>query len=149
MSTPSSRVGCKAKIIGMLHSPARTRSSAAWLVGLRGTVVSVLRNGTLALLELDGEPHEMPGRVRRWPVHWDDLLVYTVDPGPEDKARGYRLGLSSHERGAMQHAVPAHQGISLCGEAVHPLPTLGWSLPFLPTDTHACPVCARLARRPE
>lgn len=149
MSTPSSRVGCRATIVSMLHSPARTRASAAWLLGSHGTVTGVLLNGTLALLELDGRPHELPGGVRRWSVHWDDLRVSAVQPEPEDPTCGYRLGLASHKRGAAQHAVLAHQGISLCGEAVHPLPPLGWSLPFLPAASHTCQACARLAQWPE
>ncbi|MGW0804700.1 hypothetical protein [Nonomuraea sp. NPDC002799] len=127
----------------MLHSPAQTRASAARLLGHHGTVVAALLGGTLALLELDGRPHDMPGGVRRWAVHWDDLLVRT-EQASATQARSYRLGLSDLERTAVQHAVPAGREVSLCGETVRPLPTLGWCLPFLPAATRACPACALL-----
>jgi hypothetical protein len=148
VSTSSSLVGCRAEIVTMLHSPARTRASASLLLGHRGTVVGVLRNSTLALLELDGQPHDMPRGVRRWAVHWDDLLVHTDQAGTK-QARDYRLGLSNPDRNAMQHAAPAKHEVSLCGEAVHPLPTLGWCLPFVPTATRACPTCVLLAEGPD
>ncbi len=61
---------------------------------------------------------------------------------------GYRLGLACLERDAVQHAVAANRGISLCGKQVFPLPTLGWSLPFVPTATRACRDCVRLAEQP-
>jgi hypothetical protein len=105
MTTAGSTIGSRVKIVDMLHSPARTRAFASWLVGQRGKVVSILRNGTLALVEVDGEPSELLGGVRRWPVHWDDLLVYTVDAGPVDFEEGYRLGLSGLTSDAVQHAV--------------------------------------------
>uniref|UniRef100_UPI0019668BAD hypothetical protein n=1 Tax=Nonomuraea lactucae TaxID=2249762 RepID=UPI0019668BAD len=63
-------------IVKMLHSPARTWDYATCLIGRRGTVVSVLRNGALALIEFDGEPDESPGGVRRWSVHWDGLEIF-------------------------------------------------------------------------
>ncbi|WP_162794864.1 hypothetical protein [Nonomuraea lactucae] len=96
------------------------------------------------MIELDGEPHQRPGRLRRWPIHWDDLLVYTIQAGPDEQACSYRLGLSGVKRNAVQHAVPADRQTSLCDEPVQPLPTLDWSLPFLPTATRACPACVRL-----
>ncbi|GAA3148348.1 hypothetical protein GCM10020001_084660 [Nonomuraea salmonea] len=74
MTTPSTRVGRRAEITGMLHSPAATRAWASFLLGRFGTVIAVLRNGTLALLALDGDAHEMPGGVKRWPIHLDDHL---------------------------------------------------------------------------
>lgn len=148
MSAPSSRIGCHAEIVDLLHSPAQTRAWASLLLGRRGTVVAVLRNGTLGLLKLDGQPHELPGGVQRWPFHWDDLLIHDDPAGPEKPACDYRLGLSNHERNAVQHAVRAKQKVSLCGEAVRPLPTLGWCLPFLPTATRACPACVHLAEQP-
>lgn len=146
MNAPPSRVGCRAKIVDMLHSPARTRASAEWLLGQRGTVVGVLRNGTLALLELDGEPHMFPGGVRRWSVHWDDLLVYTVQPGPDDSADGYRLGLTGSGREAVHHAVRPGTVFGACGALAHPLPICGWSLPFKATAAKACPECSHLVR---
>ncbi|MGN9783385.1 hypothetical protein ACTMTF_18270 [Nonomuraea sp. ZG12] len=72
----------------------------------------------------------------------------TSQAGPDEDASGYRLGLSSLEREAVQHAVAADGGISLCGERVSPLPTLGWSLPFVPTAMRACRACVRLANEP-
>jgi hypothetical protein len=72
----------------------------------------------------------------------------TSQAGPDENVSGYRLGLSSLEREAVQHAVAADGGISLCGEQVSPLPTLGWSLPFVPTATRACRACVRLVKEP-
>ncbi|MDP4511346.1 hypothetical protein [Nonomuraea turcica] len=145
MTTAGSTVGSRVKIVDMLHSPARTRAFASWLLGQRGTVVGILRNGTLALVELDGEPGGLLRGARRWPIHWDDLLVYTVDAGPVNVEDGYRLGLSGLERGAVQHAVQGDSGTSLCGEPAHPLPICGWPLPFAPGAAWACPACVRLA----
>ncbi|MFE0150888.1 hypothetical protein ACFWY5_27310 [Nonomuraea sp. NPDC059007] len=71
-------VGSRARIVELLHSPARTRGHAAVLLGQYGTVVMVLRYGTVALLELDADADELPGGARRWPVHWDDLQVYNT-----------------------------------------------------------------------
>ena len=145
MSPPSSSLGCRVKIVDMLHSPARTRAVGAWLIGLRGTVVSILRNGTLALIELDGEPDQLAGSARRWPVQWDDLLVYTVEPESLEFPDGFRLGLSGVGREAVQHAVRLDTKISLCGEPVTPLPICDWSMPFSPMAARACPACVRLA----
>ncbi|WP_431896164.1 hypothetical protein [Nonomuraea sp. bgisy101] len=138
----------RAKIVDLLHSPARTRGSGAWLIGQRGTVVMVLRNGTLALFELDDAAHDLPGGVRRWPVHWDDLLVYGTESGSDHPCEAYRLGLSGTGRQAVQHAVPLDTKISLCGEPVYPLPVCGWSMPFSPTADRACPNCIHLAALP-
>ncbi|GGP04014.1 hypothetical protein GCM10012278_17620 [Nonomuraea glycinis] len=73
----------------------------------------------------------------------------TSQAGLDKSASRYRLGLSCLERDAVQHAVAADGGISLCGEQVSPLPTLGWSLPFVPTVTRACRACVRLAEKPD
>ncbi len=76
------------------------------------------------------------------------MAVDNDDPaGPQKPACDYRLGLSNHERNAAQHAVRAKQKVSLCGEAVSPLPTLGWCLPFLPTTARACAACVHLAEQ--
>ncbi|MFG1686609.1 hypothetical protein ACGFNP_41030 [Nonomuraea sp. NPDC049269] len=107
-------------------------------------MVSILRNGTLALLELDVEDEGLTGRVRRWPVHWDDLVVDTMEPCPDDPADGYRLGLSDVGREAVQHATLLGTKISLCGKSVYPLPVCGWSMRFSPTAARACPACIRL-----
>ncbi|HUR08731.1 MAG TPA: hypothetical protein VM347_39755 [Nonomuraea sp.] len=131
----------------MLHSPARTRGFGTVLTGQRGNVVAILRHGTLALLELDNELDKLPGGVRRWPVHWDDLLMYTVEPGPLEPPDGFRLGLSGVEGEAVQHAVRFDTKISLCGEPAFPLPICDWSIPFSPMAARACPACVRLAAR--
>ncbi|MBB3726920.1 hypothetical protein [Nonomuraea dietziae] len=138
----------RAKIVDLLHSPARTRASGAWLVGQRGTVVMVLRNGTLALLELDSAADDLPGGVRRWPVHWDDLLVYGMESVSGHPVDDYRLGLSGAGRQAVQHAVPLDTKISLCGESVYPLSVCGWSIPFSPTADRACLECVHRAELP-
>ncbi|MFE3454622.1 hypothetical protein ACFXJ8_37440 [Nonomuraea sp. NPDC059194] len=111
-------------------------------------MVMVLRNGTLALFELDARAGELPGGVRRWPVHWDDLLVYGMEPGLSHPGDGYRLGLSGAGRQSVQHAVPVDTKISLCGEPVYPLPVCGWSMPFSPTAGRACSECVHLAVLP-
>ncbi|MEV4801414.1 hypothetical protein AB0K18_15515 [Nonomuraea sp. NPDC049421] len=104
----------------------------------------MLRNGTLALLALDGDGHEMPGGVKRWPIHLDDLLIHDDEARPVTRSDGYRLGLSGQQKAVVQHAVQTDRKVSLCGETVRPLPTLGWCLPFLPTAARACPICVRL-----
>ncbi|MEV1247622.1 hypothetical protein ACIBO2_53890 [Nonomuraea sp. NPDC050022] len=129
----------------MLHSPARTRAFGAWLAGLHGTVVNILRNETLALIEVDGELNELASIARRWPIQWDDLLVYTVKPGPLEPSDGFRLGLSGAGREAVQHAVRLDTKLSLCLEPVSPLPICDWSMPFSPIAARACPTCVRLA----
>jgi hypothetical protein len=141
----ASTIGSRVKIVDMLHSPARTRAFASRLLGQRGTVVNVLRNGTLALVELNSEPDQFLGGARRWPVHWDDLLVATADPAPVNFEDCYQLGLSSLTRDAVQHAVQAGSTTGLCGKPAYPLPICGWSMPFSPQATRACPACVRLA----
>lgn len=139
-------MGSRVKIVNMLHSPARTRAAGDLLLGQRGTVVNVLRDGTLALVGLRAGWADLPGGVRRWPVQWNDLLIYSVEGGPETRADEYRLALSGTDRDAMQHAVLlADTEHSLCGERVYPLPVCGWSLSFSPAAVRACPACVRLA----
>ncbi|MGV9308385.1 hypothetical protein ACWENQ_13965 [Nonomuraea sp. NPDC004354] len=145
MTPPWYTPGARAKIVYLLHSPARTRASGAWLVGQRGTVVMVLRSGTLALLELDDAADRLPGGIRRWPVHWDDLLVYGTQPGAADPTDVYRLGVSGVGLHLVQHAVPPDATVGLCGEPASPLPVCGWSMPFSSTVARACPVCVHLA----
>ncbi|MBB5775981.1 hypothetical protein [Nonomuraea jabiensis] len=124
----------------MLHSPACTRDFATSLVGRSGRVTGLLRNGTYAMVELDGEPGELPGGIRRWPVHWDDLELSQPAPRPES-ADAYRLGLSGSGRDAVHHAVPQGRETGLCGQRAYPLPVMGWSLSFSATATRACPAC--------
>ncbi|WP_344204936.1 hypothetical protein [Nonomuraea bangladeshensis] len=123
----------------MLHSPSRTRYLASCLIGRKGIVVGLLRDGTLALVELDGDADEAPYGVRRWAVHLDDLEIYD-DAAPPKQPERHRLGIT--ESGSeVVHAVPADSTDSLCGEAAKPLPVLGWSMPFAPTASRACPEC--------
>lgn len=138
--TPWSRVGCRGVIVRMLHSPAGTRDYASCLIGRQGTVVSVLRNGTYALIELDGEPDESPGGVRRWSVHWDDLEI-SYGTAQSQQADAHRLGTSWSGHRVVHHAVPADSIDSLCGNPVQPLPMLEWSMPFDPKTRRACPEC--------
>ncbi|MFG3439820.1 hypothetical protein ACGF0J_21455 [Nonomuraea sp. NPDC047897] len=135
-------------IVEMLHSPARTRDFDRLLLGRCGTVAGVLRNGTLALVALDGADDELPGGVRRWSVHWDDLDIDTTADGWEKLAESYGLGLSGPDREAVYHAVPADWKISLCGKPVRHLSILGWPMPFAPTATRACRACLHLAEQP-
>lgn len=148
MTTPWPRAGCRVVIVGMLHSPARTRDCASQLVGRRGSVVGVLRSGMLALVALDGENYDLPGGVRRWSVHPDDLEVDTAAEAVEETAERYRFGMSDAGRGTALHAVPADRKTSLCGEPVRPLPTLGWSVPFSAAASRSCRVCARVTNQP-
>lgn len=149
MNTSWSKVGCRVAIVDMLHSPARTRECASWLIGRQGTVVSALRNNTLALVRLDGDDYDMPGGVRRWTIHWDDLEVREDGVEPKKLPRDHRLGLSGAARAAVHHAVPADRKTSLCGVTVRPLTVLGWSISFTPTATGACPTCVRMLDQPK
>ncbi|MEU7833735.1 MULTISPECIES: hypothetical protein [unclassified Nonomuraea] len=72
-----------------MHSPASTRGFASLLIGRQGIVVSILRDGTLALIALEGELGELPGGVRRWSVHWDDLQI---DWGQSKPEKGQQAG---------------------------------------------------------
>ncbi|TMR24761.1 hypothetical protein ETD86_03215 [Nonomuraea turkmeniaca] len=146
MKEPREKLGSRVKIVDMLHSPARTRAVGELLIGQRGTVAEILRSGTLALVELDADWADLPGGVRRWPVQWDDLLIYSLESGPDSPEDDYRLGLSGSGRDAIQHAVPADTENSLCGGEVYPLPICGWSISFSPTATRACEICATLVR---
>jgi hypothetical protein len=124
----------------MEHSPPRTRYYASCLIGRRGTVVGLLRNGTVALVELDGESDEAPYGVRRWSVHRDDLEI-DDDATPTKQPDRHRLGMTRCDGEVVHHAVPACSTNSLCGEVAKPLPVLGWSMPFVPTAPRACPEC--------
>jgi hypothetical protein len=143
MSRAREQLGCRVEIVAMLHSPVRTRAVGDLLLGQRGRVAEILCNGTLALVELEADWADLPGGGRRWPVHWDDLLVCSGNSA-RTAATDHRLGLSDSCREAMQHAVPAGSEESLCGQEVHPLPICGWSISFSPATKRACPVCAQL-----
>lgn len=141
MEEPHEKLGCRVKIVDMLHRPARTRAVDSLPIGQTGTVANVLRSGTLPLVELDGDWAGLPYGVRRWPVHWDDVLISLRESEPN---ADYRVGLSGAGREAIQHAVSADTKNSLCGEPVYPLPICGWFISFAPTAKQACLVCARL-----
>ncbi|GAA3199698.1 hypothetical protein GCM10010486_81940 [Nonomuraea roseoviolacea subsp. carminata] len=128
MTNHRAAIGGRAKIIDLLHSPARTRAYGAWLMGQRGKIVGVLRNDTLALLKLDVAALDIPNGVQRWPVHWDDLLIYAWPSEPGEPERPFRLGLSGPSRDAVKHAVqPETPPVAVCGAVAHPLPVCGWS----------------------
>ncbi|TMR16771.1 hypothetical protein ETD86_24290 [Nonomuraea turkmeniaca] len=146
MKEPRKKLGCRVEIVDMLHSPARTRAVGELLIGQRGTVADVLRGGTLALVELDADWADLPGGVRRWPVQWDDLLICTIESGPDAPGSDYRLGLSGSGRDAIQHAVSTDTKNSLCGEEVYPLHFCGWSISFTPTTKRACAICVQVVR---
>ncbi|MEV6034620.1 hypothetical protein AB0L65_25925 [Nonomuraea sp. NPDC052116] len=135
-----------AEVVELLHSPISTRNADIWLIGEHGRVVATLRNGTLALLELDGSPNDLLGRVRRWSFHWDDLLVHPGESKADENTICLRLGLSGYDREAVQHAVPSDAKRALCGQNAYPLPICGWSLPFRVTSSRACASCAQLAQ---
>ena len=145
MTEPWHAIGRRAKIVDLLHSPARTRASGTWLIGRRGTIVNVLRNGTLALLELDGDIYDLPSGARRWPVHWDDLLLCARPSEASEPEDHLQLGLSGVGREAVQHAVRPGTEVAVCGAAVYPLPVCDWSVSFTAAAARACPDCARLA----
>lgn len=138
-------VGSRVKIVDLLHSHARTRSYARWLLGRCGTVVAVLKYGTVALVELDGQASELPDGVRRWPVHWDHLLVEPAMPAPAEPATSYGTGVCVTGLKRLRHAVPPKQARGLCGEPVRPLMIDDWPMPFAPTLAHTCDECIRLA----
>lgn len=144
MKDPRAAIGCRAKIVDMLHSPARTRVYSAWLTGQRGTIVNVLRDGTLALLELDSDAYPAPNGARRWPVHWDDLLLYALPSELDEPEHPFVLGLSGTGSDAIHHAVRPSSAFGLCGTLARPLPMCGWSLPFTTTVRRACGECVRL-----
>lgn len=139
-------VGCRATIVDALHSHARMRAYRGYLVGRSGVIVAVLREGAVALLELDESPSGFPGGVRRWPVVWDDLRLDEV-PGRREPDRRPRTGFTRAGRAMVEHAVTDRSGVAVCGERVEPLPVCGWSLVFSPTMASACPDCATLVAR--
>ncbi|MEV0821578.1 hypothetical protein [Nonomuraea rubra] len=50
-----------------------TRVLGSLMTGHTGVVISVMRNGRLAFVQLDGPAGDLPQGIRRWMVHWDDL----------------------------------------------------------------------------
>ncbi|GAA3142304.1 hypothetical protein GCM10010466_36560 [Planomonospora alba] len=131
-------------IVQLLHSHARTRAYASWLLGRHGTIVRLLRGGAFALVELDDEPSRFLGGARRWHVHLDDLLVDAVEP-PSEGNGSYGVGLSGTGREVVRHAWSPGQREGLCGKAVRPVLIGSWSPPFLPTVENVCPACVHLA----
>ncbi|MEV0233068.1 hypothetical protein [Nonomuraea sp. NPDC050786] len=117
---------------------------SAWLVGQRGTIVDVLRGGALALLELDNDASIIPNGVRRWSVHWDDLLLCALPSEPGEPEHLFVLGLSGTGHETVFHAVGPGTVFGVCGVPARPLPTCGWSLPFATRTRRACPRCVQI-----
>ncbi|GAA2290693.1 hypothetical protein GCM10010149_42240 [Nonomuraea roseoviolacea subsp. roseoviolacea] len=107
-------------------------------------MVAVLQYGKVALVELDSEASELPGGGRRWPVHWDDLLVEPVMPTSAESSPSYGTGVCTAENQRIRHAVPPKQARGLCGEPVRPLVIGNWQVPFAPNLAHTCEKCIRL-----
>ncbi|TMR96812.1 hypothetical protein [Nonomuraea basaltis] len=152
MTEGHSKIGKRVTIAHVFHSHARTRAYRHELLGREGVIVAVLRNGKIALVELDGDQWSYPAGVRRWSIAWDDLQVETTSETPNKRALEYRAGFSWKGRQAVQHAVPPGETgspgkeVGLCGHGARPLPTCGWSVNFCPTAKSACPACVRLAK---
>ncbi|MEU6716753.1 hypothetical protein ABZ897_35255 [Nonomuraea sp. NPDC046802] len=53
-------------ITQVFHSHAKTRTYTNELLGREGVIVAELRNGNVALVELDGDPWVCPAGARRW-----------------------------------------------------------------------------------
>lgn len=146
MSDAYSKVGKRVTIVRVFHSHAQTRAYKSQLLERQGVVVAALRNGKVALVELDDDRWDCPAGIRRWPFAWDDLQVeQSTDTGVEPAVK-YRAGFSWKGRQAVQHAVPPEKDRALCGHGALPLPTCGWSLTFLPTAKGACPACVQLVK---
>ncbi|MEV4170185.1 hypothetical protein [Nonomuraea sp. NPDC049709] len=152
MTEAYSMIGKRVTIVHVFHSHALTRAYRHELFGREGVIVAVLRNGKVALVELDGDQWAYPAGVRRWSFAWDDLEVESKSETSNERAMEYRAGFSWKGRQAVQHAVePGKAGspgkeVGLCGHGARPLPTCGWSVNFSPTATSACPSCVRLAK---
>ncbi|SEL57568.1 hypothetical protein [Nonomuraea pusilla] len=137
-----SRIGWRAAIVSTLHSHARTRAYGAELLGREGVVVAVLRNGTAALVKLDGDLYELPGGVQRWLLQWDDLdLKEPIEIAPPP---AYVTGVTKTGRSTQLHAVPPGITIALCSSPARPLPMCGWSVAFSTNASRACSTCVAL-----
>ncbi|MBF8192167.1 hypothetical protein ITP53_42120 [Nonomuraea sp. K274] len=145
MNWASMRVGRRAVVIGAVHSHARTRAHAPALIGRAGVVVAVLRGGSVALLQLDDAPHDLPGGTRRWPFHWGDLALDKPDEVTADPVPAYVAGFEKTAVGIVQHAVRPGEGVALCSSSAGPSPVCGWSLAFSANISRACPKCVALA----
>ncbi|MEV0382770.1 hypothetical protein [Nonomuraea sp. NPDC050643] len=107
-------------------------------------VVAVLRNGTVALVALDGDSYLLPEGTHRWAFHWDDLYVGERAREPDTPEPKYVAGFSKRGRKVVQHAVLPGTGKAVCSSPVRPLPFCRWSMPFAPNAPRACPRCVRL-----
>ena len=141
MRWASSRIGYRASIVSTFHSHAFTRAHASALIGREGVVVAVLRNGTTALVKLDDDPDELPGRVQCWPLRWDDLDL--EEPAAMERPPDYVTGWSKSHGAIVFHAVQPRTAMGVCFSPAEPLPVCGWSVPFSPKMSRACPVCLR------
>ncbi|MEU0570311.1 hypothetical protein ABZ297_33675 [Nonomuraea sp. NPDC005983] len=138
------RVGSRATIVTMEHSPASTRAYRSMLIGREGRVVAVLREGNVALLKLDGEWYDLPEGAQRWAVAWDDLAIHEPTGESEVAVQTYVAGFTREGRVLKQHAVAPGTKVAICSSPVKPLPFCGWSLTFSPTAPQACAKCLTL-----
>ncbi|MFG1708696.1 hypothetical protein ACFLIM_36415 [Nonomuraea sp. M3C6] len=143
MSWAWARIGCRAAIMTMDHSPPSTRAYRSLLIGREGVVVAVLRNDNLALLKLD-DSYYLPAGARRWAVAWDDLDVGEPARVSDVADPMYVAGFTKGDGKVEQHAVLSGTEAAVCSSPVGPLPFCGWSLPFSPNAAHACPNCVTL-----
>jgi hypothetical protein len=102
-----------------------------------------LRYGAVALVELDGESHELPGRIRRWPVHWNDLLVEPTVAAPQEPLTPYGTGVPVSHPERQRHAARLSDAQALCGEPICLLTIGDWLIPFMPTLSDTCTDCVR------
>ncbi|MEV6040294.1 hypothetical protein AB0L65_54940 [Nonomuraea sp. NPDC052116] len=138
------RIGNRATIVTMEHSPASTRAHGSMLIGREGLVVAVLRDGNVALLRLDGEWYDLPEGVQRWAVAWDDLAIHDPAGESEVAVQAYMAGFSKEGRVLKQHAVVPGTKVAICSSPVRPLAFCGWSLTFSPNVPQACAKCLEL-----
>lgn len=137
----SDKIGRCAHITQLVHSHARVRAYAPALIGRSGVIVAVLRNGSVALLELDMP--EYPAGVRRWPIAWGDLEIAEVVEQPRRRRR-FPAGFTEDEDGRVQHAVLTPDGHAHCGRQTLRLKVLEFSIPFAPNLPSTCGACKEL-----
>ncbi|MEQ4720959.1 hypothetical protein, partial [Nonomuraea sp. B19D2] len=120
MNSMYSEIGKRVTIADAFHSHVQTRAYKDQLIGREGVIVAVLRNGKVALVELDDDGSHFPAGVRRWSFCWDDLHIETKTNAHQRRAVEYRAGFTWKGRQAVQHAVPPEKTIALCGQTTRP-----------------------------